>query len=186
VSPTRLLTGLLSMALLVLGLVVLLPDCASACSCYLKFGITEQERAERELDRATSVFAGEVVKLKKGVGTNKVSFRVAEVWKGPEQETLEVRTPRYGMSCGYSFKEGREYLVYAEGKKMNVTYCGRTTLLSKASADLQVLGNGETLGGSGVLSDTSGGVPPLGVMGMLGGVVSLVSLVVLMRLVRTG
>jgi hypothetical protein len=37
-----------------------------------------------------------------------------------------------------------------------------------------------------VLSDTSGGFPPLGVMGMVGGTVAAVSLVVLMRLVRTG
>jgi hypothetical protein len=127
-----------------------------------------------------------VVDLKRGFGTNKVSFRVSEVWKGPEQDTLEVSTPRYEASCGYSFKEGQEYLVYAEGKKMKVTYCGRTTLLSKASADLEVLVNGETLGGSGVLSDTSGVFPPLGVMGMVGGAVAAVSLVVLMRLVRTG
>jgi hypothetical protein len=133
------------------------------------------------------VFAGEVVDLKRGFGTNKVSFRVSEVWKGPEQDTLEVSTPRYEASCGYSFKEGQEYLVYAEGKKMKVTYCGRTTPLSKASADLEVLGNGKALGGSGaVLSDTSGGFPPLGMIGMVGGAVAAVALVVLMRLVRTG
>ena len=108
------------------------------------------------------------------------------MWKGPEQDTLEVRTPRYEASCGYSFKEGQEYLVYAEGKKMKVTYCGRTTLLSKASADLEVLGNGEALGGSGaVLTDTSGGFPPLGGIGMVGGAVAVVSLAMLMRLVRT-
>jgi hypothetical protein len=164
----------------------------------LKFGITEQERAERELDRATSVFAGEVVNIKGSwvpeepgakvyFRDDAVSFRVSEVWKGPERETLEVTTPSEGgPACGYSFKEGREYLVYAEGKKMNVSSCGRTTLLSKASADLEVLGNGETLGGSGVLSDTSGGFPPLGVMGMVGGAMAVVSLVVLMRLVQTG
>ena len=69
---------------------------------------------------------------------------------------------------------------------MEVASCGRTTPLSEASADLEVLGNGETMGGSGVLSDTSGGFPPLGVIGMLGGAVAVVSLVVLMRLVRTG
>jgi hypothetical protein len=69
---------------------------------------------------------------------------------------------------------------------MNVSACGETTLLSKARADLRVLGNGETLGGSGVLSDTSGGFPPLGVMGMMGGAVAVVSLAILVRLVRTG
>jgi hypothetical protein len=41
------------------------------------------------------------------------------------------------------------------------------------------------MGGRGVLNDTSGGFPPLGVIGMLGGAVAAVSLVVLMRVVRT-
>jgi hypothetical protein len=138
------------------------------------------------------VFAGEVVDLKRGGWTrfgwtNKVSFRVSEVWKGPRRETLVVSTPSQEAACGYPFSEGRKYLVYADGKMMNVSGCGRTTPLSEASADLRVLGNGETMGGSGaVLSDTSGGFPPLGVIGMVGGVVVAVSLVVLMRLVRTG
>jgi hypothetical protein len=180
VRPTRLLTGLASVALLVLGLVALLPDCASACSCM------PPPPAERALAKSSAVFAGEVVDLKRGFGTNKVSFRVSEVWKGPEQDTLEVTTPRYGASCGYSFKERQGYLVYAEGKRLSVYSCGETTPLSKASADFEALGNGETLGGSGVLSDTSGGFPPLGVMGMMGGAVAAVSWIVLLRLVRTG
>jgi hypothetical protein len=175
------------MALVVLGLVALLPDCASACLCVAPpSGQSQQERAERALDRSSAVFSGEVVDLKRGYLTNKVSFRVSEVWKGPESETLEVSTPRGGPACGYPFKEGQGYLVYAEGKKMKVSFCGETTLLSNASADLEVLGSGETLGGSTVLYDTSGGFPPLGIIGMLGGAVAAVSFVVLMRLVRTG
>jgi hypothetical protein len=79
------------------------------------------------------------------------------VWKGPKRETLEVSTPSQGSACGYSFSEGRKHLVYAEGKRMSVDGCGETTPLSKASADFEALGNGETLGGAGVLSDTSGG-----------------------------
>ena len=68
---------------------------------------------------------------------------------------------------------------------MMVNACGETTLLSEASADLEALGNGGTLGGSGVLSDTSGGFPGLGIVGMMGLAVAAVSLAVLMRLVRT-
>jgi hypothetical protein len=140
------------------------------------------------------VFAGQVVNISKGKPLslwepNTVSFRVSEGWKGPEQDTLEVTTPRGGASCGYPFKEGQEYLVYAYGKEesLKVDLCSETTPLSKASADLEALDNGETMGGSGaVLSDTSGGFPPLWVMGMVGGAVAAVSLVVLMRLVRTG
>ena len=105
------------MALLVVGLVALLPGCA--CTCALGSG-SQQERAERGLDQSTAVFAGQVVNISNGEtarawrpATVTVSFRDSEVWKGPEQETLEVRTPSAGPSCGYPFKEGQEYLVYA-------------------------------------------------------------------------
>ena len=183
--PTRLLTGLVSIALVAVALVALLPDCASACTCAREPGIPEQERAERALDRATVVFAGEVVDVSGGEPAT-VSFRVSEVWKGPSPETLEVTTSSQASACGYPFSEGRKYLVYADGKKMGVSGCGRTTPLSEASADLEVLGDGETLGGSGaVLYDTSGGFPPLGVIGMVGAAVAVVSLAMLMRLVRT-
>jgi hypothetical protein len=161
-------------ALLVLGLVALLPDCASACSCGGMPG-SEREQAERELAYSSAVFAGEVVDFKRGVETIKVSFRVSEVWKGPEQDTLEVSTIRWdGVNCGSAFEEGQEYLVYAHGKEDSLSNhdCGRTMPLSEASADLELLGNGEALGGSGVLYDTSGGFPPLGVLGMLGGAVA--------------
>jgi hypothetical protein len=189
--PTRPLTGLVSVALLVVGLVALLPDCASACTCAVLPG-SQQELAERALDRSTAVFAGEVLEVEKGAaptmsrpGSSRVTLRVSEVWKGPERETLEVNTPREESACGYGFSEGREYLVYAEGRRMSVDACGETTLLSEASADLAALGNGEAPGGGGVLSDTSGGFPPLGMIGMMGLTVAAVSLVLLMRLVRT-
>jgi hypothetical protein len=186
VRPTRLLTGLASVALVVLGLVALFPDCASACLC------APPPRAERALDQSSAVFAGEVVRITKGEPTprsNTLSFRVLEVWKGPEQDTLEVTTTRWdGVNCGSAFEEGQKYLVYAHRKEQSLSNpdCGRTGPLSEASADLELLGNGEALGDSRVLSDTSGGFPPLGMIGVLGGAVAVVSLAVLMRLVRTG
>jgi len=146
------------------------------------------------------VFSGEVVEIEKRYQKyprasrgyrNTATLRVSEVWKGPQRETLEVSTaggPAAGAACGYPFKEGQVYLVFAdEGKQgLQVDSCGGTQRLTEAQADLEVLGNGETMGGSGVLSDTSGGFPPLGLIGMLGGAVAAVSLAVLMRLVRAG
>jgi hypothetical protein len=182
--PTRLLTGLISMALLVVGLVALLPDCAYACSCPVTPSTQQGALAE-----STAIFSGQVLDIEEGPKNTTVSFRVSEVWRGPKRETLEVTTPSGGGNfCGYTFSEGRKYLVYAYGKEepFKVDSCGRTRLLSRASRDLEALGNVETLGGGGVLSETSGGFPPLGVIGMLGGAVAAVSLVVLLRLVRTG
>ena len=183
--PTRLLTGLVSMALLVVGLVALLPDCAYACLCPVTPSTQQGALAE-----STAIFSGQVLDIEKGPKNTTVSFRVSEVWKGPKRETLEVTTSSGGPNpaCGYTFSEGRKYLVYAYGKEepFKVDSCGRTRLLSRASRDLEALGNVETLGGGGVLSETSGGFPPLGVIGMLGLAVAAVSLVVLLRLVRTG
>jgi hypothetical protein len=181
--PTLLPTGLISMTLLVVGLVALLPDCASACTCAWS-SAAPQERAERALKESTAVFAGEVVNISKGEPLT-VSFQVSEVWKGPEQETLEVSTSSQGSACGYPFSEGRKYLVYAEGKRMLVHICGETTPLSKASAHLEALGNGKTLGSDGALADTSGGFLGLWLIGMIGLAMAAVSSVVLMRLLRT-
>jgi hypothetical protein len=164
-SPAQLLTGLVSVTLLVVDLVALFPDSASACSCAMLPG-SEQERAERALAESTAVYAGEVVNISKGKPLsirepNAVSFQVSDVWKGAEQETLEVTTPRGGAACGYPFKEGQEYLVYAYGgrQSIKVDLCSETKPLSKASADLEALGNGETAGDGGTLTDTSGGFP---------------------------
>jgi hypothetical protein len=96
-------TGLAAVALLVVGLVALLPDCASACSCAMLPG-SQQEQAERALNHSTAVFSGEVVEVEKPPPPTTmkmamqseatVTLRVSEVWKGPEQETLEVSTPQ--------------------------------------------------------------------------------------------
>jgi hypothetical protein len=195
---TRPLAGVTAVTLLVLALLALLPDCASACSCAI-LGNSPEERAEIALKESTAVFSGEVLDVEKGPLTrmlglgfrtpsSRVTLRISEVWKGPQRETLEVSTPSQGGACGYSFSEGQKYLVYASGKEetFQTHLCSETKPLSKASADLEALGNGETLGSGGALVDTSGGFPPLGIIGMMGLAMAAVSLVVLLRLVRTG
>jgi hypothetical protein len=179
---TRPLAGVATVTLLALALLALLPDCASACTCAWS-SAAPQERAQRALKESTAVFAGEVVKISKGEPLT-VSFQVSEVWKGPEQENLEVSTSSQESACGYPFSEGRKYLVYAEGNRMLVHICGETTALSKASAHLEVLGTGETLGSDGALVDTSGGFLGLWISGRLGLAMAAVSSVVLLRLNR--
>src|SRR5215203_349841 len=163
VPMSRPLAALASVALMSLSLLVLLPDCASACSCAL-FGGSPKQRAERMLDKSGAVFAGKVVDLKRNQkgpfgGVDKVSFRVSEVWKGPKRETLELTTQSQGSACGYSFSEGRKYLVYAYGKgePFETDICNGTVPLSKADEDLALLGNGEKpKDGGDALTDTSG------------------------------
>jgi hypothetical protein len=61
-----------------------------------------------------------------------------------------MSTPSGGATCGYPFKEGQEYLVYAYGKEepFKEDLCSETRQLSKASARLRVLGDGQTPGAS--------------------------------------
>ncbi len=179
------------MLLTVLGFVFLIPDCASACTCAIESN--PKERVEFAVSDSEAVFSGEVVDFQKGADstiygpTETVSFRVSEVWKGPEQETLEVHTALMGASCGYPFKEGQEYLVYAyTGKQgLEVDLCNGTQRLAEAKADLEVLGAGKKPTGGEALSDTSGGVSA-GAMVGVAGLVMAASLLVVVRLVRTG
>jgi hypothetical protein len=191
VSMSRMLAALASVALTGLGLLVLLPDCASACSCAIPPG-SQKERAERALSSSEAVFSGEVAAIERDQmgpfgGVDEVYFRVSEVWKGPKRETLELTTQSQGSVCGYHFEEEQEYLVYAYGKQdLKVGACGTTKQLSKADEDLALLGNGEkpTDGGDD-LTDTSGGVSVRAMVG-IAGLAMVASLLVVVRLVRTG
>jgi hypothetical protein len=190
---SRPLAALASVALMGMSLLLLLPDCASACSCVLPQG-SQKEIAERALSSSDAVFSGEVVDLQKGTSASRmfgpsdtVTLRVSEAWKGTDQGTLEVSTPSQGSACGYHFEEGQEYLVYAYGKQdLKVDACGGTTHLSKADEDLALLGNGEQpTDGGDALTDTSGGVSVRAMVG-IAGLAMVASLLVVVRLVRTG
>jgi hypothetical protein len=120
-------------------------------------------------------------------GTATATLRVSEVWKGPKQQTVEIITGAdSGVGCGYPFEEGREYLVYANGgQDLKVDLCSETKLLSKAGADLAVLGNGEkSKDGVDALTDTSGGLSGGAMVGLVG-LVMAASFWVMVRLVRS-
>ena len=177
------------------GVFVLSPKCASACSCAIESN--PKERAKEAMSDSEAVFSGEVAEVEEGptirmwglsgVRTSRVTLRTSEVWKGPQRETPEVSTLRDSMSCGYPFKEGQEYLVYAySGKRgLEVDLCNGTRRFAEAQADLEVLGAGKKPTGGEVLSDTSGGVSA-GAMVGVAGLAMVAALVVVVRLVRTG
>ncbi len=202
---SRPLAALTSVVLAVLGFVFLLPDCASACSC-MSVG-SQKEIVESELLASEAVFSGEVVDFENtpnitmmegemvtmmggNTATATATLRVSEVWKGPERQTVQVGTaPNDGVSCGFPFEEEKEYLVYAYGGKqgLKVDICTETKPLSKAGADLALLGNSEEpkQGSNKALSDTSGGVSARAIAGMVG-LAMAASLLVVVRFVRTG
>lgn len=119
----------------------------SACSCVRPGSPIE------ELEKSDAVFAGTVVnidipslqkaKQQFGLGSSmdsvEVTFNVSEVWKGPKNKTITIKTARSSASCGYNFEQGKEYFVYANenDKDLSVSLCSRTNLLSEAEEDTE-------------------------------------------------
>ncbi len=124
-----------------------------ACSCGLPSPPSE------EFDDAVVVFKGRVVAIHnitpKGVLSidptdhQLAEFRVGAVWKGPAYETMFVRTYlAWGGGCGYPFREGQEYVVYATSyvhEAPSTGLCTRTqrTDSEHVSEDLDWLGEGQ-------------------------------------------
>jgi hypothetical protein len=72
-----------------------------------------------------------------------VRFAVSQSYRGISGTTAETITGNGGGDCGYPFRVGESYLVYAyQNPKDNKLYagiCSRTRLLSEASEDLEYI-----------------------------------------------
>jgi LPXTG-motif cell wall-anchored protein len=124
------------------------PSNTSACSC------AELPSVEEEFEQSQAVFSGKVVDIRekrniKGYITKSVLFEVTDTWKGVKQSQIIITTGQGGGDCGVDFKEGQEYLVYANestmyGAKAFVsTLCNRTNEWSVLQEDLKILGEGQ-------------------------------------------
>ena len=122
----------------------LYPTRSYACSCVAPGSPSE------ELANASAVFMGEAVSVREFPGIfgirgsmdpTTVKFKVKAVWKGADSQTRYVTTARSEASCGFSFVEGTEYVVYSHNG-LDVSLCSRTRPLSKASSDLATFGQG--------------------------------------------
>lgn len=112
---------------------------AFACSC------SGPDPVSEELTQSDAVFMGEASQVRKDQTGITVEFMVSKAWKGISTERITVVTADSGASCGYSFEEGEEYLVYGLGKDpTSVSLCSRTIPVAEAYADLSALGPGYT------------------------------------------
>jgi hypothetical protein len=121
-----------------------------ACTCAPSKGPAE------ELELAAAVFSGKVVEIRRHRRSEDIFarveavFRVERAWKGVEAATVSVFTASHSATCGYGFKQGRTYLVYAHrgaGGRLSTGICGRTRRLKDAGEDLKVLGAGREVAG---------------------------------------
>jgi hypothetical protein len=125
---------------------LLLPVCAKPCDCPYAGAPC------KAFANTPTVFAGRVVQIstinrKTPFGDDfkdrLVSFEVERSYRGWEAKTAEIVTGWGGGDCGYDFREGVRYLVYAyphrETGKLYTGICQRTRPLSAASEDLEYL-----------------------------------------------
>ena len=147
--------SLVGLALLV-GVIWFLgtPGPVYACKCAVPGNPSE------ELDKFSAVFAGRVVSVqhsfdpdagsvvREAEDRTTVGFEVNVVWKGTVHGDMYITTPPTGGSCGFTFVEGEEYIVYAgdswyDDGGYTVGICSRTALLGLARTDLEAFGEGQ-------------------------------------------
>lgn len=124
------------------------PSITSACKC------AELPSVWEEFERSKAVFSGKVVDIREkrslnGYTSKSVLFAVINTWKGVKQSQIIITTGQGGGDCGYDFKEGEEYLVYANestmfgAKSLVSSICDRTNEFSSSQEDLAILGEGK-------------------------------------------
>ena len=144
--PTAFAMRSVLVALLVGAGFVVAPRPAYACSC------VENPPPLEALERSAVVFDGMVVSLKlherpgdvwSSADPVTVEFDVNRVWKGYDYQTMYLTTARSGATCGFTFVEGEEYLVFSSNAA-TVSLCSRTRPMSEAKDDLAALGEGRS------------------------------------------
>jgi hypothetical protein len=140
-SRTVGISGVSALLVLVAGLFAA-PD-AAACSC------TTPGPACEGYWKASAVFLGRVESVSRQAGKlpsrmpglRRVRFAVIEGFSGVRTGTIEVTTGRGGGDCGFPFRAGAEYVVYAsggeQGAPLHVSICSRTRETSAGAADLE-------------------------------------------------
>jgi 5-hydroxyisourate hydrolase-like protein (transthyretin family) len=72
-----------------------------------------------------------------------VVFAIERAFRGVQDATVEVTTGMGGGDCGYAFKNGERYIVYASRSsdgRLRTSICSRTRLAAQAADDLRFLG----------------------------------------------
>ena len=130
------------MSLMVAAAFGAIPRPAEACTCVTGSAVCE------DYWKTSAVFLGRVetiarVPTKGATGLpspRRVTFSVLERFRGVTTRTVDVRTGSGGGDCGYPFKEGIEYLVFASVNEstgeLATGICSRTQPAAAADEDL--------------------------------------------------
>ena len=111
-----------------------------ACEC------RKRNDFEQEFSFSQSVFVGEVVEIDNSKPDAIITFRVETIWKGAKTTRIIVRTNNQGKACGYIFKHGEKYLVYAyDDGALRTSICTRTAEIKLTAKDLKKLADKKEL-----------------------------------------
>lgn len=121
-----------------------------ACTCMHLRG--DPDNAFRS---ASAVFSGKVLEITEGEPSPllaelkmlTVKFRVKKSWKLVRTDEVIVSTVSINSLCGFPFKAGESYLVYARGggNQFITDICTRTVQLPGTKEDLEYLRRKQTL-----------------------------------------
>ncbi|HEX2079742.1 MAG TPA: hypothetical protein VHG08_18650 [Longimicrobium sp.] len=133
--------------LALLGALWTAPPCETGfCMCAVR------EDVATELAEAHAVFTGRVVAVGDtvvgdghfpGPRVRQVTLRVDRAWKGVDSSTVVVVTGMSDGSCGFRFRRGASYLVFAHAAddgSLVTGLCDRTSRLWRAAGTLRALG----------------------------------------------
>ncbi len=132
-----------TLGLIALFLLLSLPHFCWACSC----GIPEMEVALGGSDLVVAGTVDAVREINGNRGTL-VSFKVAQRWKGPELDRVDLLAGR--TSCDFRFKKDQKWLLFArlEGSFYIAGLCSRSKSLESAKDDLTYLNRIRSKGGN--------------------------------------
>lgn len=129
------------------AMVALLASSASACSCGGGGGPACQEAWSQWV---SAIFLGRVTKIETGfsekitpdstivLSMKRVTIQIEEGYRGVSGATADVLTASDEGACGYSFKSGERYLIFAYGdvKALHVSMCSATRPAQWAEEDI--------------------------------------------------
>jgi len=124
--------------LLAIGGALSAPGESHACKC------APPPSAKVAMTRSTAVFVGYVADMvTTGPGTEKLTehermvvLKVRRRWKGEDIQEERVATRKVAPACGYPFKKGEVYIVFAEGgpERRRTDRCSNTAPYSEKLA----------------------------------------------------
>jgi hypothetical protein len=138
---------IVTLVTLVISALLLAPTEARGCTCAIPGPPCQAYWS------TSTVFSGQVTEIKtftsddepfKGYKQKLVRFSVIQAFRGASGTSAETVTGNGGGDCGYPFKVGESYLVYAyhnpKDNRLYASICSRTRRLSEAGEDMEYIG----------------------------------------------